>query len=377
MKKISVFNLKPGMVTGESVLDFNRQLIMERGTSLTENSIRRLQAHNILAVAVEDSPLTEGIAEYRDPLLDLLAEDEEEKAPTAEQISYSQRIRSSEEYKQFRENYDLNIESFKSVLNNVVEKNVDLDVGVLLQDTLNTVSNVRGGNLGVLDMLHNMREYDDSTFAHSMNVALICNVLATWIKLTPEEIEMATACGLFHDIGKLLVNQSIITKPGKLTDTEYSEIQNHTINGYKILKEQNVDTHIMNAALMHHERFDGTGYPLKLRGDQIDKYARLVAVADVYDAMTAARCYRGALCPFRVIEMFEEEGFQRYDVAFLLPFLENVVNTYIQNSCLLSDGRKGIIVFVNRAKLSRPIVDIDGKYVNLADDPNLTIEALI
>ena len=92
---------------------------------------------------------------------------------------------------------------------------------------------------------------------------------------------------------------------------------------------------------VHHERSNGSGYPLKLKGNQIDPYARIVAIADVYDAMTAARCYRGPLCPFRVIEMFEAEGFQKYDVSILLPFLENVVNSCLQNRCLLSDGRSG------------------------------------
>ena len=138
-----------------------------------------------------------------------------------------------------------------------------------------------------------------------------------------------------------------------------------------------MDVHIRNAALMHHERNDGTGYPLGLRGEQIDRFARIVAIADVYDAMTATRVYREALCPFRVIEMFEEEGFQKYEVEYLLVFLENVVNTYIQNQCLLSDGTIATIVFVNRSKLSRPVVECEGRYINLADQPGLKIEKLL
>ena len=135
--------------------------------------------------------------------------------------------------------------------------------------------------------------------------------------------------------------------------------------------------HVKNAALMHHERSDGSGYPSKLKGNQIDPYARMVAIADVYDAMTAARCYRGPLCPFRVIEMFEAEGFQKYDVSILLPFLENVVNSCLQNRCLLSDGRKGTIIYINKDKLSRPIVQCGGEYVNLADQPDLEIVRLL
>jgi HD-GYP domain-containing protein (c-di-GMP phosphodiesterase class II) len=128
---------------------------------------------------------------------------------------------------------------------------------------------------------------------------------------------------------------------------------------------------------MHHERFDGTGYPMGIFGDKIDKYARIVAIADVYDAMTACRVYRGPLCPFRVIEIFEAEGYERYDVHFLLTFLENVVNTYIQNHCRLSDGREGDIIFINKKKLSRPVVQCGKQYVDLAEETDLSIVELL
>ena len=135
--------------------------------------------------------------------------------------------------------------------------------------------------------------------------------------------------------------------------------------------------HIRNAALMHHERYDGSGYPMRISGKQIDPYARIVAIADVYDAMTAARVYRGPLCPFRVIEIFEQEGFEKYDVEYLLTFLENVVNTYLQCDCKLSDGRKAKIIFINKDKLSRPTVQCGNEYIKLADHPDLTIEELL
>ena len=138
-----------------------------------------------------------------------------------------------------------------------------------------------------------------------------------------------------------------------------------------------MNEHICNAALMHHERCDGSGYPLGLRGSQIDAYAKIVAIADVYDAMTAARVYRGPICPFRVIEIFEAEGLQKYDVKYVLCFLENIVNSYIQNRCRLSDGREGEIIFINKLKFSRPVVRCGNEYVDLAENPTLYIESLL
>ena len=173
-------------------------------------------------------------------------------------------------------------------------------------------------------------------------------------------MELATACGLFHDIGKMLIPYSIIAKPGRLSEEEFATVKKHPALGYELLQSQDVDVHVKNAALMHHERSDGSGYPSKLKGNQIDPYARMVAIADVYDAMTAARCYRGPLCPFCVIEMFETEGFQKYDVSILLPFLENVT-----------------IIYINKEKLSRPVVQYGEEYINLADQPDLKIEKLL
>jgi HD-GYP domain-containing protein (c-di-GMP phosphodiesterase class II) len=161
------------------------------------------------------------------------------------------------------------------------------------------------------------------------------------------------------------------------SEEEFATVKKHPALGYELLLSQDVDVHVKNAALMHHERSDGSGYPSKLKGNQIDPYARMVAIADVYDAMTAARCYRGPLCPFCVIEMFETEGFQKYDVSILLPFLENVVNSCLQNRCLLNDGRKVTIIYINKEKLSRPVVQYGDEYINLADQPDLKIEKLL
>lgn len=362
MRKISVRQLTPGMICGEDIYDFDRNLLLKKDTQLTAAMIEKLITDQVIAVKIveaAEAPATENKV----------------AAPSAP-LSYSERIKQSEEFAAFKAEYELNVDSFRNALNNVVEKNVDLDVADLLQNSLNMIS-VNRGKVSLLDMLQNMREYDDSTFTHCMNVALISNVLATWLKLSPEDVEMATACGLFHDIGKLKIPHQIITKPGKLSEEEYREIRKHTIAGYKLLQSKHADEHIQNAALMHHERNDGTGYPLQLKGNQIDRFACIVSIADVYDAMTAARCYRGALCPFTVIEIFEKEGLQKYESQYVLTFLERVVDTYLQNTCRLSDGREALIVFINKDKLSRPTVLCEGKYINLGDYADLKIECIL
>lgn len=358
MKRLSTLQLVPGMTVGKDVFTMDRQLVLPKGTVLTDKLITKLDLYGIFTIYVEDSiPKSTQVFAPREP-------------------SCSQRIKSDPAFRHFKTEYELTVDSMKKMISTVVERNLQLDISELLQNTLRILG-VERGHIGILDMLQNMREYDDSTFAHSINVALICNILAGWLKWSPKQVELATACGLLHDIGKLEVPQEIISKPGKLSAEEFSMIQKHPSCGFQLLQKQHLDEHICNAALMHHERCDGSGYPAKLKSSRIDDYAKLVAIVDVYDAMTAARVYRGPLCPFRVIEIFESEGFQKYEVEYLLAFLENVVNTYIQNRCLLSNGQKGDIIYINRHQLSRPVVQCGTEYINLAEHPNLSIVSLL
>ena len=120
---------------------------------------------------------------------------------------------------------------------------------------------------------------------------------------------------------------------------------------------------------MHHERCDGSGYPFGIKNGKIDTFAKMVAIVDVYDAMTSARIYRGPMCPFKVVDIFESEGLQKYDTRFIMTFLENIVNTYMLNRVKLSDGREGDIVFINKQKYSRPTIKSGDEFIDLMKEP--------
>ena len=128
---------------------------------------------------------------------------------------------------------------------------------------------------------------------------------------------------------------------------------------------------------MHHERCDGSGYPLGLSSDKIDLFAKIVAIADVYDAMTSKRIHRGAICPFEVIELFETDGYKLYDPKYLLTFLENIVNTYMQQRVELNTGEIGEIVLINRNRFSRPMVKCGETFYDLAAMPQLSITKIL
>ena len=151
MKRLSTMQLLPGMVVAQDVYSYDRHCVMKQGTVLTDRLITKLDLYGILTLFVED-----------------VLVDEEELMPPDEGddgMSYSQRIQSSPAFKKFKADYELNVDAFKDALNNVVERNIELDVDTLLHRTLDMIADGKG-QIGILDMLQNMREYDDSTFTH-------------------------------------------------------------------------------------------------------------------------------------------------------------------------------------------------------------------
>lgn len=376
MKRLYTANLLPGMIVGEDVFSFSNQLIIPKGCVLTDKMITRLEFYSIPYIKIKDSAEEAFDAPLSyDDTVNGSQSDAISPIPAADR-SYSDLIQSSPEFKKFKQDFDDTIDELKGNLNDIVQKGAAVNTTSLLKQATSLMQDA-SNNSDFFHMLHNMRQYDDLTFAHCMNVALISNILAGWLNMSKEDIETATLCGLLHDIGKLAIPDQIIKKPSKLTAEEYEIVKTHTIEGYHILKDQNINVHIKNAALMHHERCDGSGYPFGLAGNKIDPFAKIVSIADVYDAMTAARVYRGPLCPFKVIDIFEKEGLQKYEAAYILKFLENVVMTYMNNRVRLSDGTEGDIVYINHAHLSRPMIRSGGRFIDLSAVPELSIEEIL
>lgn len=368
MKRILVYELTPGMITAEDVYSYSDQLIIPKGATLTEKAISKLEFYAIAFIRVEDE-LDPSYSTAKASSSAFL--DDESSAP-----SYKDRVRTSEQFKQFKDAFEQEVRDFKTQINEVITKNVPLDVDKLFEDSLNLMS-MGNGSFSIFDMLHSMRENDDETFAHCLNVGLFCNIFAGWLHLNEEQTKIATLCGLLHDIGKTSVSEDILSKEASLSKEEYKVIKTHAHEGFNFLKDLDIDSHIKNAALMHHERCDGSGYPFALTASKIDPYAKMVAIADVYDAMTSSRSFRKAHSPFIAISTIESEGFQKYETKFLLTFLENVMNTFIGNRVRLSDGREGEIVFVPKNSPSRPMINLGDSFIDLSQDKSVDIECLV
>lgn len=353
---IKVKDLTPGMVAADNIYDANDQLIVPIGTKVTDKLILRLGFYDIDNILIWDKI---------------------ERSDILPNTTYSERIKQSKDFQEFRKEFLETSEECKDALNNIVERAASKETIENIMETTTALLASQDSNLYVFDMLHNMREIDDSTYVHSVNVALIATVLGRWIHMPEEDLRILTSCGLLHDIGKLLMPKEILTKPGKLTDEEYAVIKTHPKKGFDLLKTLDLDERILFSALAHHERCNGSGYPLKLHSPQIHEFAKIISIADVYDAMTAARVYRAPVCPFKVISIFETEGYDLYDLKYLLPFLSHVVDSYIHTSVLLSNGDTGEVIMINQRSLSRPVVKCSNSYIDLSKERKIHIESIL
>lgn len=392
IKKVLTANLKPGMVSSEAAYTYTNHLVIQSNTVLTEEIIEKLKYYAVKAVKVyvqEESENTSGTVNSKQSNVletvegvsaQVLPEGETDTVSAAvEQLAgptYFERVQQSEEFRVFESEFTDCVGGFRQSLNDIVTKSTDGLVDSMLGDVDALLKKTRNP-LHLLDMLQCMRGYDDMTYTHSMNVALICNVIGNWLRMNEKDLKVLVTCGLLHDIGKLRVPNDIITKPGKLTVQEYEIVKKHPQYGYEMLKGKNLDRRVKLAALQHHERFGGTGYPYGLMGSDIEYFSSIVAVADVYDAMTSNRCYRKGICPFKVIGILEQDK-DAYEPGVLYLFMERTIEAYVNTEVLLSNGEQGKVVLLNKSLLSRPVVMTDKETIyDLSKDFRMSIEALI
>ena len=371
-KRILTSRAAENMVVADDVYTTDDKLVIPEGTVLTEEIIKSLKEYGIFAIRIKvdeedgSTPL-EGNSEEEET-----KETEEtlKRRTQEEQQNYLRQIKESKEFEEFHSAFIDSVDNLKGLFNKVVMHNEEIDSKAILEDVENVVDKGRNG-IHILDMLQCMRGYDDVTYVHSVNVALLSNMIGRTVypDISKEELDILTLSGLLHDIGKMMVPDNIIQKNGRLTLPEYNVVKTHVLFGNNILKGlKNLDPRVAEVAMRHHERCDGTGYPGGYRREQIEPFARIVAIADAYDAMTSDRVYRAALCPFDVIHMFEREGIVKFDVEFLLPFLEKAVQAYLNTEVKLSTNEVGKVIMINHNEYSKPVVQVGNEFYDLSTE---------
>lgn len=350
--RIRLENIKEGMILATDVYNASDQMIFPRKTVLTDKHIEKLALYHISAVTV--------------------VKEEEETDRKAEQTIEKEQKKELEK-EPIKQMLDQTAEQVQYALDNFIK---DLNNREALETMVQSVNSLlkqmqSAGDL--FDLLVQVQGDSDLIYQHSLNVALVSVMLGRWLRFSKEDLEVLLVAGLLHDIGKLLIPKNILLKPYKLDDKEYHIIKSHTVRGYHLIKNMDLDERVKLTVLMHHERCDGSGYPMGAGQEKIASFAKVVAIADVYDAMTSNRSYRDSICPFDVIAQFEAEGLHLFEIEYIMTFLRNIAALYIHNKVKLSDGREGEIIMIHPNQISRPLVQIENTYVDLSKESNIKI----
>lgn len=324
MRRVSLEYLEPGMKIGRTIYSSDGRPLLVAGMVLNSNYIQRLIDHGVGSVFIKDDMF-----------------DEIEEPPDL--ISEQTRLES--------------VRTVKELFNSLENKK-----RVNIQGVKKTVSNLIDEVLSNREILVNfadIRNYDDYTFSHSVQVCVLSIITGISLGLDQIKLKDLATGALIHDIGKTRVDKDILNKPGDLTPEEFAEIKRHAEHGFEILRaNQEISLLSAHIAYQHHERWDGNGYPRGLREQEIHLYSRIVAVADVFDALVADRPYRKAYSTNQAVSLMRRMSGSQFEPGILESFLANIAEFPIGTVVALSSGEIGVVVDTNREKPILPVVRV-------------------
>lgn len=214
-------------------------------------------------------------------------------------------------------------------------------------------------NHNALACLGCIRQKDSYLMEHSVNLSVLMSIFGKSLELDRSILQQTVAGALLHDIGKIMIPDEILHKPGKLTDDEFEIMKSHVVLGQKHLCETHgISPLTVKVVSEHHERMDGSGYPCGLKGDEISPFGRMAAVVDVYDAITADRCYHKGMTPTMAIKRLLEWSDHHLDHSLVNHFIRCIGIYPVGSLVLLESGRLGAVVEVNEFDQRSPIIRV-------------------
>lgn len=359
MAHVLLSRLKPGDKLLQDVQTPLGNTLFHKGVVVTTRELDILQAFQIKTVEVET------------------AIDKTDK--NASSVKKEKQTSETEEQKPavptFQVEYEVTLQLIKRTFNNALSGQA-LPILEIRQQMEKLIGLT--GEYSVLNFVPPSLKEDDYWYHNGLLTGLTSYLLARWNGFTSKDWVQIALAGLLHDIGNTKVDRAILYKPTALTIEEREEVRRHTVNGYQLLKPiAALNEGVKLAALQHHEREDGSGYPLGIGTDKIHPYAKVVAIADTFHAMTLNKVYQKAASPYVVLEEIQKNAFGKLEPAYVRVFIERATQFHNGTVVKLSDGRTGEIVFSDRNQPTRPWVSIAGTIVNLTTERHIHIQEVI
>lgn len=362
-KMVLIEELEVGMLITQDVYTGRGVILVPENTRVTTEVLNLLARYSIMEVIIgeepekpekpELSPEELGLLDGAIGMLDYL-EEREKKQDTFEDIFHE-----AEE--------DLEI-GF-----NVLLQQEEIDIYQFL-DIVATVAAKADNDVNLCHMLYKMNREERNIYSHSINVSMYAQLLAKWLDLPVDEVELAGIAGLLHDVGLLVCHRE-----GEKNVTLHGEYENkcgfnHMVYGYNLIKDLDVDIRLKQAVLTHHERMDLSGFPNRLSYKSLNYISRIIALADAYDTLTMKEDGYEAMQPLMALNYMFDKCYIKFDTEMMICFIEHIVRNFIQYEVLLSDGQRGKIVIPNKKEPARPLVMTnDGEVIDLSTRKDLDI----
>ena len=362
MRLVSLDNCQTGLKLGKAIYNENGKVLLSQGIELTEKLITKLSKYHISSVYIEDDA-SEGIEII-------------ESIPNELRVEAVSVITEG-----FKSILDLN--SNKTNLQSMMKSGRAIrSFQKIFTDILSCLKE----NQHALNLLATTKIHENHVYTHSLNVSIYACQLAIENGLPLKNIEEIGLGALLHDIGKLNIPPEILNKPGKLSEAEFDLIKSHCETGFETLRKiHEIPVPVSHCALQHHERMDGLGYPRGLTEDKIHKYAKILSVADVFDAVTSPRVYRSAMLPHKGLELLYAGSGTQFEEKQVKLFA-NGIAIYPQGLTVkLNDDRTGIVSNYNFNSAGRPEIriikdeenqEVTPYEIDLSSYENLTLEII-
>lgn len=367
VEKLLPNELRPGMILAHNIIIDNVKLLVS-GVKLTDRSIDKIKnlqpfmdvyVYKVLDKGDFEADVSKHFDDENYKYANL-SKERKVKAIKLEKTLNTFTKDLKRVFKYIADDEKLDIDDIRKYSKTVVEEFGEYDYDILIKNLL-------------FD-----NKTDDYLYKHSLNVSILASMIGKWMGIEGRDLLLLTYSALLHDVGKTLIPKEILNKPGMLTKREFDEVKKHTEHGYRIVKKaQYLDQSVGFGVLMHHERMDGSGYPLGLKGDKIHLFAKIIAVADEFDAMTSNKVYSKKKSPFLCLEELQSVAWNKLDGDVCAAFLKHLASIYTGEFVRLNNGKVGKIIKIEAHNISRPLLSVDEEFIDLKMRNDLYIEELV